>query len=120
MDAFWPGPLTIIFQKKQGAVSEYVTAGLDTVAIRMPDHPVALALISKAGLPIAAPSANRSGKPSPTTADHVANDLNGKIAGIVDGGPTGVGVESTVIDCTGSTPIILRPGGVSKEEIESI
>ncbi|MBS4200706.1 threonylcarbamoyl-AMP synthase [Bacillus sp. FJAT-49732] len=120
MNAFWPGPLTLIFPKKQGAVSDYVTAGLDTVAVRMPDHPVALALISASGLPIAAPSANRSGKPSPTTADHVAKDLEGKIAGIVDGGPTGVGVESTVIDCTGTTPIILRPGGVSKEDIEFV
>ncbi|MBW8349991.1 threonylcarbamoyl-AMP synthase [Bacillus sp. IITD106] len=120
MNALWPGPLTLIFQKKQGAVSEIVTAGLDTIAVRMPDHPVALAVISASGLPIAAPSANRSGKPSPTTADHVAKDLDGKIAGIVDGGATGVGVESTVIDCTGTTPIILRPGGVSKEEIESL
>ncbi|MCR2821362.1 L-threonylcarbamoyladenylate synthase [Lederbergia panacisoli] len=120
MDHFWPGPLTIIFQKKQGAVSDLVTAGLDTVALRMPDHPIALELISTSGLPLAAPSANRSGKPSPTAAEHVANDLMGKIAGILDGGPTGVGVESTVIDCTGTTPIILRPGGVSKEEIESI
>ncbi|MBS4218897.1 threonylcarbamoyl-AMP synthase [Bacillus sp. FJAT-49711] len=120
MDHFWPGPLTIIFQKKQGAVSELVTAGLDTVAVRMPDHPVALALIEESNLPIAAPSANRSGKPSPTAAEHVANDLLGKVAGILDGGSTGVGVESTVIDCTGTTPIILRPGGVSKEEIESI
>lgn len=120
ISTFWPGPLTIIFPKKEHSVSELVTAGLDTVAVRMPDHPVALRLINAAGLPIAAPSANRSGKPSPTTADHVFSDLNGRIAGIVDGGMTGVGVESTVIDCTGETPIILRPGGVSREEIEAV
>ncbi|HLU22872.1 MAG TPA: L-threonylcarbamoyladenylate synthase [Bacillaceae bacterium] len=120
MDAFWPGPLTIIFQKKEGAVSDLVTAGLDSVAVRMPDHPVALALIKESGLPIAAPSANRSGKPSPTTANHVMEDLDGRIAGVVDGGQTGVGVESTVIDCRGEHPIILRPGGITKEAIEAI
>ena len=86
----------------------------------MPDHPVALALITAADLPIAAPSANKSGKPSPTTAVHVFADLEGSIAGIVNGGATGVGVESTVVDCTGEIPIILRPGGVSKEEIEAV
>lgn len=120
MKEFWPGPLTLIFPKKAGVVSEKVTAGLDTIAVRMPDHPVALALISAARLPIAAPSANRSGKPSPTTALHVATDLDGRIAGILDGGPTGVGLESTVVDCTGEVPIILRPGGISKEEIERV
>ncbi|MBO1004802.1 L-threonylcarbamoyladenylate synthase [Pseudogracilibacillus auburnensis] len=120
MNAFWPGPLTLIFHKKSGAVSEFVTAGLDTVAVRIPDHPVALALLTAANLPIAAPSANLSGKPSPTHANHVITDLNGKIAGIVDGGPTGVGVESTVVDCTGDIPTILRPGGVSKEEMEAV
>ena len=97
-----------------------MTAGLHTVAVRMPDHPVALALITAAGLPIAAPSANKSGKPSPTTAVHVLTDLEGRIAGIVNGGATGVGVESTVVDCTGEIPIILRPGGVSKEELEAV
>ncbi|WP_433745408.1 L-threonylcarbamoyladenylate synthase [Falsibacillus pallidus] len=120
IEAFWPGPLTIIFEKKEGVFSDKVTAGLNTVGIRLPDHPVAMALIKEANLPIAAPSANRSGRPSPTTAKHVLDDLDGKIAGIVDGGATGVGVESTVIDCTAETPVILRPGGVSKEEIESI
>lgn len=120
IDEFWPGPLTLIFQKKAGTVSELVTAGLNTIAVRMPEHPVALALIRAANLPIAAPSANKSGRPSPTTAAHVLEDLSGKIAGIVDGGATGVGVESTVIDCTGDTPIILRPGGVSKEQIEAV
>ncbi|MBS4206804.1 L-threonylcarbamoyladenylate synthase [Bacillus sp. FJAT-50079] len=120
MKAFWPGPLTIIFQKKKDSVSELVTAGLDTVAVRMPDHPVALALLTACGLPIAAPSANVSGKPSPTIAEHVKHDLDGKIAGIVDGGATGVGVESTVIDCTQHIPVILRPGGVSIEEMEAV
>jgi len=120
MDAFWPGPLTIIFKKKEGVLSETATAGLETVAVRMPDHPVALALLKTCGLPIAAPSANSSGKPSPTKADHVLDDLNGKIAGVLDGGPTGVGVESTVVDCTEAVPVILRPGGVTKEQLEAI
>jgi L-threonylcarbamoyladenylate synthase len=119
MNAFWPGPLTIIFPSK-GTVSEKVTAGLSTVAVRMPDHPVALALITEANLPLAAPSANLSGKPSPTTAAHVTKDLTGRIAGIVDGGAAGVGVESTVIDCTGEIPIILRPGGITKEQLEEV
>lgn len=120
MSAFWPGPLTIILKRKPGILSEKATAGLATVAVRMPDHPVALALLKKSGLPIAAPSANSSGKPSPTTADHVREDLNGKIAGIVDGGATGVGVESTVVDCTEAVPVILRPGGVTKEQLEEV
>ncbi len=120
MKAYWPGPLTIIFKNKQGVLSERVTAGLDTVGIRMPDHPIALHLIEESGLPIAAPSANRSGKPSPTTAQHVLEDLEGRISGIVDGGETGVGVESTVVDCTREIPMILRPGGVTKEQLEQI
>ncbi|MFL6561267.1 MAG: L-threonylcarbamoyladenylate synthase [Bacillus sp. (in: firmicutes)] len=120
IEAFWPGPLTIIFKKKEGVLSETATAGLATVAVRMPDHVVALALLKSCGLPIAAPSANSSGKPSPTNADHVLDDLNGKIAGVIDGGPTGIGVESTVIDCTEAIPVILRPGGVTKEQLESI
>ncbi len=119
MDAFWPGPLTLIFRKK-GGLSQVATAGLDTVAIRMPDHPVAHAIIEAAGLPIAAPSANLSGKPSPTTAQHVEKDLSSRISGIVDGGETGVGVESTVVDCTEEIPIILRPGGVTKEQIQDV
>ncbi|MFY4775254.1 L-threonylcarbamoyladenylate synthase [Metabacillus sp. RGM 3146] len=117
IDTFWPGPLTLVLPKKEG-LSSLVTAGLETVGVRMPDHPLALALIKEAGLPIAAPSANLSGKPSPTLARHVAHDLDGRIAGIVDGGPTGVGVESTVLDCTGEVPVILRPGGITKEQIE--
>lgn len=120
MDHFWPGPLTIIFHYKKGSLSDGATAGLDTVGVRMPDHPVALAIIKKTGLPIAAPSANQSGRPSPTSALHVKEDLAGKIAAIVDGGTTGVGVESTVIDCTSEVPVILRPGGVTKEQLEAV
>ncbi|KAA9027837.1 L-threonylcarbamoyladenylate synthase [Niallia endozanthoxylica] len=120
MSRFWPGPLTIIFPLKKGFLSSKATAGLETVAVRMPDHPVAMAILKASGLPIAAPSANRSGKPSPTTALHVKEDLDGRIAGIVDGGPTGVGVESTVIDCTSEIPVILRPGGVTKEQLEEV
>ncbi|MDZ5711227.1 L-threonylcarbamoyladenylate synthase [Jeotgalibacillus haloalkalitolerans] len=119
IETFWPGPLTIIFKKKNGVFSDLVTAGLDTVGIRMPAHAVALELIGRSGKPLAAPSANTSGKPSPTAAEHVARDLSGRITGIVDGGETGVGLESTVIDCTVTPPMILRPGGVSAEEIEA-
>lgn len=120
MNEFWPGPLTLILKKKPNAVSSLVTAGLDTVAVRMPNHSVALSIINTAGVPVAAPSANKSGKPSPTSAGHVLDDLAGSIAGVIDGGPTGVGVESTVIDCTAEVPVILRPGGVSIEEIEKV
>jgi L-threonylcarbamoyladenylate synthase len=120
MKRFWPGPLTLILPKKQGVISDRVTAGLSTVAVRMPAHPVALALIEESGLPLAAPSANISGRPSPTTAAHVFADLNGRIAGIVDGGETGIGVESTVLDCTSKVPTILRPGGVTKEALEQV
>ncbi|MFS0862993.1 L-threonylcarbamoyladenylate synthase [Fredinandcohnia sp. 179-A 10B2 NHS] len=120
IDTFWPGPLTLVLKKKENAVSERVTAGLDTVAVRMPDHPIALALITTSGLPLAAPSANLSGKPSPTHARHVTHDLTGKIAGIIDGGATGVGLESTVLDCSGDVPVILRPGGVTKEQLEEV
>ncbi|MGR9048484.1 L-threonylcarbamoyladenylate synthase [Halobacillus faecis] len=119
MDEFWPGPLTLVL-KSNGTAAENVTAGLSTIGIRMPDHPLALSLLRKTEKPLAAPSANRSGRPSPTTADHVYQDLDGKIAGILDGGPTGVGVESTVVDCTTEIPIILRPGGVTKEDLEKI
>lgn len=120
MDAFWPGPLTIILKRKPGKLSELATAGLQTVGVRMPNHPVALAVIQASGLPIAAPSANLSGQPSPTTADHVYHDLRGRIAGIVDGGPTGVGVESTVVDCTTEIPVILRPGGITYEQLTAV
>lgn len=119
IDAFMPGPFTIIL-KSNGTVTETVTAGLDTVAIRIPNHPVAQALLAQANLPLAAPSANLSGKPSPTTAEHVYHDLNGRIAGIIDGGATGVGLESTVVDATGEIPVILRPGGITRSEIENV
>ncbi|MFC0471701.1 L-threonylcarbamoyladenylate synthase [Halalkalibacter kiskunsagensis] len=119
MKHFWPGPLTIILKKKD-TVAPSVTAGLDTVAIRIPNHPVARALLQEANVPVAAPSANLSGKPSPTSAAHVYHDLKGRIAGILDGGQTGVGVESTVLDCSKPTPILYRPGGVTKEEIEAL
>lgn len=118
MDAFWPGPLTLVLPVRPGAVSARVTAGLATVAVRMPDHPVALALITAAGCPVAAPSANRSGRPSPTQAAHVVGDLNGLIAAVVDGGPTGVGIESTVVELApGGGVHVLRPGGVSGEAL---
>lgn len=120
MDAFWPGPLTILLPVKEGALAPEVTAGLSTVAVRIPSHPVALAILKAADLPIAAPSANTSGKPSPTKASHVKEDLAGRIACIIDGGTTGVGVESTVLDCSGSQPVILRPGGVTKEALENV
>ncbi|WP_239255153.1 L-threonylcarbamoyladenylate synthase [Listeria ilorinensis] len=120
IEAFWPGPLTIILPVRPGVLAANVTAGLQTVGVRMPAHPVSLALLAAAHLPIAAPSANRSGRPSPTTAAHVAEDLAGRIAGIIDGGETGVGLESTVIDCTTEVPTILRPGGVSAEQIEQV
>ncbi len=120
MDAFWPGPLTILLPVKEGALAPEVTAGLSTVAVRIPSHPVALAILKAADIPIAAPSANTSGKPSPTKASHVKEDLAGRIACIIDGGTTGVGVESTVLDCSGSQPVILRPGGVTKEALENV
>lgn len=116
---FWPGPLTILF-KKSDLVPYMITAGLDTVAIRMPNHPIALELIKKAGLPIAAPSANLSGKPSPTNANHVIEDLSGKIDMIIDGGSTGVGLESTVLDLSNDIPMILRPGGITIEDLREI
>lgn len=117
---FWPGPLTLVFQAKENVVTDKVTAGLSTIAIRMPNHPIALALIREAAIPIAAPSANTSGKPSPTSAKHVWDDLNGKISGIMDGGSTGVGLESTVVDCTEPIPVILRPGGITREQLEVV
>jgi len=120
MAAFWPGPLTLVLPVRPGAVSPRVTAGLATVGVRMPAHPVALALIAAAGCPLAAPSANRSGRPSPTRAAHVLDDLAGLIAGVVDGGATGVGVESTVAECLpGGRIHILRPGGVSAEALRA-
>lgn len=119
MEQFWPGPLTLVVPKG-GEIPQQVTGGLGTVAIRMPDHPVALALIKAAGLPIAAPSANRSGRPSPTTAAHVRTDLEGRVDAILDGGPAGLGLESTVLDITGPCPVILRPGGVTHEQLARV
>jgi L-threonylcarbamoyladenylate synthase len=119
MQAFWPGPLTLILPKA-APVPKQATGGLDTVAVRMPAHPVALALIHAAHTPLAGPSANRSGHPSPTTAQHVFDDLQGRIPLILDAGPTAVGVESTVLDVTCTPPVILRPGGVSREAIEAL
>ena len=111
-DAFWPGPLTMIVNKSD-AVPDATTGGMDTVAVRMPNHPIALELIRKSGCLIAAPSANTSGRPSPTEAAHVAEDLSGKIAMIIDGGPVGIGIESTIIDLTEDTPMVLRPGYIT-------
>ena len=119
MAACWPGPMTLIFPKSE-VVPAAVTAGLDTVAIRYPGHPAARALIDAARRPVAAPSANRSGRPSPTAAEHVMEDMSGRIPLILDGGPCAVGLESTVIDVTGATPRILRPGGIIPERIEAI
>lgn len=116
MDLFWPGPLTLVIAAVPGVPSE-VTGGLETVAVRMPDHAVALGLIRESCVPVAAPSANRSGRPSPTTAESVLEDLDGRIGIILDAGPTDVGVESTVLDVTGEIPVLLRPGGVSIESI---
>lgn len=120
MDTFWPGPLTLIFQQRMGRIAPSVTPGVGTVGIRMPDHPVALDLLRQLNAPLAAPSANRSGKPSPTEAQHVKKDLDGRIPLILDGGRTGVGLESTVIDMTTEPPTILRPGGVTREMIEEV
>lgn len=119
MDAFWPGPLTMVFPKAD-IVPAKATGGLDTVAVRFPNHPVARAIIKAAGLPIAAPSANSSGKPSPTRASHVEFDLNGKIDMIVDGGAAEWGLESTIVDVSGEVPMILRPGAVTKEMMEEV
>lgn len=119
MNKFWPGPLTIIFPKAE-CVPKEITGGFDTVAVRFPSHKIARLIIQEAGLPIAAPSANSSGKPSPTRASHVEFDLFGKIDMIVDGGATEVGLESTIIDVTNETPMLLRPGAITREMIEEV
>ena len=116
---FWPGPLTLVLHK-QPSVSSSISAGLDTVGVRVPAHPVAQALLRAAAFPIAAPSANRFSRPSPTTAEHVREDLSGAIDLILDGGSTEVGVESTVLDLTVSPPLVRRPGGVSIEELRTV
>lgn len=119
MDAFWPGPLTMIFDKKE-IVPDGTTGGLPTVAVRMPAHPAALALIEAAGVPVAAPSANLSGRPSPTLPEHVIQDLSGRIDLIIDGGCCDIGLESTIVDMTGEVPMILRPGYITREMLEEV
>jgi L-threonylcarbamoyladenylate synthase len=116
---FWPGPLTLIF-KHSKIVPDVTVAGLDTIAVRMPQHAVALALIRESKRPIAAPSANLAGKPSPTSAEHVFDDLNGRIDAILDGGPTRIGVESTVLDLSVDPPLVLRPGGTPLEALKQV
>ncbi len=119
MKHLWPGPLTLVF-KRSALVPSVTTAGLDTIAVRMPKHEVALQLIRESGCPIAAPSANLAGRPSPTLAKHVFDDLNGRIDAILDGGSTRIGVESTVLDVSIDRPLLLRPGGTSIEELRKI
>ncbi|KAB2912577.1 MAG: threonylcarbamoyl-AMP synthase [Hyphomicrobiaceae bacterium] len=119
--AFWPGPLSLVLVKQPDCpIADLATAGLDTIAVRVPAHPIARALLQAADLPIAGPSANRSGHVSPTTAQHVDADLGDKVALILDGGATPVGLESTVVDATGGTPVILRPGGVTRADIARV
>lgn len=118
-EAFWPGPLTMILPRKD-IVPDRTTGGLKTVGVRCPDHPVTLAIIQSAGVPIAAPSANTSGRPSCTCCADVMEDMNGRIEGIVDGGPSSVGVESTILDLTVTPPQLLRPGGLPLEELEAV
>ncbi|MFS4582013.1 L-threonylcarbamoyladenylate synthase [Phaeobacter sp. C3_T13_0] len=120
-EAFWPGPLTLVLPLREDhGISPLVTAGLNTLGIRVPAHPAARALLSALNGPVAAPSANPSGKISPTTAAHVVAGLNGRIAAIVDDGPCGVGVESTIVGLATDTPLLLRPGGLASEEIEVV
>jgi len=117
---FWPGPMTLVVERKAGCrVSLLASAGLSSIALRVPDHPLALALIRAAGVPLVAPSANRSGTISPTMPEHVLNSLGGRIDAVLDGGPTAVGVESTVVSCLGGQPVILRPGGLARARIEA-
>ena len=119
-EAFWPGPLTLVLPRRPDCPVALLTgAGLDTLAVRVPRHAVALALLRAAGRPIAAPSANRSGQVSPTSARHVLDGLDGRIDAVLDSGPCAVGVESTVLDLSGAEPILLRPGGVTLEELEA-
>lgn len=119
MEAFWPGPMTLIFNKSD-VVPKGTTGGLDTVAVRYPNHPIAQALIKAAGVSVAAPSANLSGKPSPTLGEHVIDDMNGRIDMIIDGGMVGMGLESTIIDVTVTPPMILRPGFITEEMIKKV
>ena len=119
MKAFWPGPMTIVLHKRD-EVPMKTTGGLSTVAVRMPNHPIARELILKAGVPIAAPSANRSGRPSPTEAAQVMEDMEGRIPMIIDGGKVGIGIESTIVDMTDEKPVILRPGFITPEMVEEV
>jgi len=120
-EAFWPGPLTLVLPLRDGHdISHLVTADLETLGVRIPAHPAARALLSALDGPVAAPSANPSGRISPTTAAHVVAGLDGRIAAIVDDGPCGVGVESTIVGLSGETPILLRPGGLAQEDIEAV
>ena len=121
MQRFWPGPLSLVLRRAPRCpISLLASAGLDTLALRVPAHPLALELLRLTDRPIAAPSANRSGRVSPTTADHVLSELDGHIAAVLDGGPCRVGIESTVVDLSGKTPLLLRPGGVATEKLEAL
>jgi L-threonylcarbamoyladenylate synthase len=120
-EAFWPGPLTLVVPVAPTCtISDLARAGLDSIGLRVPAHPLAHALLEQTGRPVAAPSANRSGRVSPTDADHVLGDLDGRIEAVLDGGASQVGVESTIVSCLGGTPRLLRPGGVAREAIEAL
>lgn len=119
MEKFWPGPLTLVV-RKASVIPDEVTAGLDTVAVRMPSHPLAVGFIKACGCPIAAPSANISGRPSPTNGLDVMEDMEGRIAAVLDGGSSGIGIESTVVDTTAPVPVILRPGGITAEMLTEV
>jgi L-threonylcarbamoyladenylate synthase len=119
-ERFWPGPLTLVVPAREGAVCDLARAGLSTLAIRVPAHPIARAVLEAAGRPIAAPSANRSGHVSPTSAGHVMADLDGLVELVLDAGPSAVGIESTILDCTGPHPVLLRPGGLARAPIEAV
>jgi L-threonylcarbamoyladenylate synthase len=120
-DAFWPGPLTLVLPASPTcSVCDLARAGLDSVALRVPSHEIANRLLRDAGFPVVAPSANRSGRVSPTKAEHVLGDLEGRIDAVVDGGPTRVGIESTIVSCLGPRPALLRPGGVARDAIEGV
>lgn len=118
--ACWPGPLTLVVRRRPGVIADEVTGGRDTVGVRVPNHPLALALLDAFGGPVAAPSANRFGRVSPTTADHVRADLEGDVDVVLDGGACGVGIESTIVDVTGDAPVILRLGGVSEARLAEL